>query len=43
MDEQVYAMWKSTRVLLEPFRTVSVHLATRLQTLPGFRVVIRDT
>ena len=26
MDEQVYALFKSTRVLLEPFRELCIHL-----------------
>ena len=32
MDEQVYALWKSTRVLMEPFRNVSLDLVSGLQS-----------
>ena len=31
MDEQVYALYKSTRVLLEPFRELCIHLAPRAE------------
>ena len=30
MDEQVYAMFKSTRILLEPFRELCIDLVPRL-------------